>query len=481
MKKESAAVVRPFVHLNLAVRVDGCVAGTDGQPLTISCEADWRRVHLLRESYDAVAVGGRTWSRDQPRLTVRREVIGRDPSRQPARVIFAGSAPCDLGAAGSGRTFVIGGAQRLGAHPSALFLPAAGRELAGVLAALHGHGIRSLLVEGGPTLLRSFLEQGEFDRLTVYVPTADGAAARAAALRVLAGVPELGSRPFGCGKLLDSGDLAPADRRAASRGPDPGTAALLRDRLAYLDPDACGVANGGCRGDRLALVGPVPLPIDLDGLGHRFAWYAFARVPAGEESPPELLANSVLVYGDARRCEAPLVRLHSGCHTGDVLRSLRCDCGPQLEQALREIVTAGCGIAVYLTEHEGRGIGLWAKAMAYLLQDAGCDTYEANRRLGFPEDARRFTDAAVVLASLLPRRRITLLSNNPDKREALAACGFDVVEVRALAAGHNEINRRYLAAKARMGHTLPERDPDPQRDGEEPAIHPTHAEPAVVR
>lgn len=440
---------RPFVHVNLAVSADGRVADDAGRPVAISCAEDWRRVHLLRESYDAVAVGARTWIGDRPRLTVRPEVLGREPCRQPARVIFAGSQCCEIGPAADRRTFVVG---RVEPGRDAVHVPAADRKLAEVLAALRGHGVRSLLVEGGPTLLRSFLDQGCSDRLTVYVPTTDVPAARRAVGRALAELPELAADPFGRGLLFDLPARPPAV--VVPRVHDPAVAQLLAGRLVYLDPDAAGVPNGGRRGDRLALVGPVPLPLTLAGVSRRFRWYVFARLRPGETVPAGPLANSVLVYGELGG-EPPLVRLHSGCHTGDVFGSLRCDCGPQLEQALAEITAAGAGVVVYVTEHEGRGIGLWSKALAYLLQEAGHDTYEANRRLGLPDDARRFTDAAVVLAHLLGRRRVRLLSNNPKKCEALAACGFEVVEMRGLLAGHHEVNRRYLETKARHGHLLP--------------------------
>ncbi len=444
---------RPFVHLNLAVDADGRVAAQDGHAVSISCATDWRRVHLLRESYDAVAVGARTWLRDHPRLTVRSEVVGRPPGRQPARVIFSGSSACRLPALNGHPTYVVG------ARPpgdAGIHVATSGRELAPALARLAGHGVRSLLVEGGPTLLASFLEQDLFDRLTVYVAVRDAAAATKAARCALPAAPALQAEPCGRGMLLGccrpgAGELGP------ERGPGwrSGEASEpLSEHLRYLDPDACGVPNGGARGERLALLGPVPLPVQLGGQTFRFAWHVFGRVAAGEAEPRGPLASSVLVYGELAASDAPLVRLHSGCHTGDLFGSMRCDCGPQLERALLEVVRAGAGAVVYLTEHEGRGIGLWAKARAYLLQDAGLDTYEANRRLGLPEDARSYTDAAVVLAAVLGRQRIALLSNNPLKLEALIGCGFEIAALRGLVAGHNAVNQRYLAAKARNGHRL---------------------------
>lgn len=445
----------PFVHLNFAICDDGRMAADDGLPLDISCSHDWHRVHMLRESYDAVAVGRRTWSGDRPRLTVRHEVIGRPPVRQPERVIFAGAGECEV--ADDGRsTFVVG---RRALPPHVVHVSCDDRDLAAPLAELRRAGIRSLLVEGGPTLLRSFLEQQIYHRLTVYVDSDDPSRAREALGRRFGRLPALSSRPLGGGTLFTY-------RRSAR--PRPAAAELLRrqesevyellgDKLVYLAPEHDDVAGGPGlhEGDRIVLLGPVPLPIQLGGEARRFDWYVFGRVLAGEDLPHGELANSVLVYGDPGAEEAPLVRLHSGCHTGDVFSSMRCDCGAQLDCALAEIVGAGAGIAVYVTEHEGRGIGLWAKAAAYLLQDEGHDTYEANRKLGYPNDARHYADAAQVLARQLDGRRIRLLSNNPAKREALEACGLEVVETRNLVAGHNEVNHRYLEAKLRMGHSLP--------------------------
>lgn len=447
-------MLRPFVHLNLAVAANGCVAAEDGHQVSISCAADWRRVHLLRESYDAVAVGARTWNRDQPRLNVRLEAVGREPARQPARVIFAGGSSCEVGPGAGRQTFVVG-REAPGLHvqgPHVQHVPCSARDLAPALAALVARGVRSLLVEGGPTLHSSFLEQGLYDRLTIYVATENPAAALVAARQVLATLPALFAEPLGRGSLLVSAAV-----RSRVRSPQAEVelrASLPPGRLLYLDPDACGVANGGHLGERLALMGPVPLPLQFEGSARPFSWYLFGRVAAGQEAPDGALANSVLVYGEPEAEETALVRLHSGCHTGDLFGSMRCDCGPQLERALLAIVAAGAGVALYLTDHEGRGIGLWAKAQAYLLQDAGLDTYEANRRLGLPEDSRSYHDAAVVLSALLPGRRLRLLSNNPAKRDALVRSGFEVVEMKGLLAGHNAINRPYLEAKARRGHRL---------------------------
>lgn len=151
--------------------------------------------------------------------------------------------------------------------------------------------------------------------------------------------------------------------------------------------------------------------------------------------------------------QPPLVRLHSECLTGDVLGSLKCDCGPQLQAALARIAENGWGILLYLRQ-EGRGIGLVNKLRAYALQDQGFDTVDANLRLGFAIDARDFGVAARML-DLLGQRRIRLLTNNPAKVAALAGAGITVVERVAHKLPPNPHNAAYLATKRdRTGHQL---------------------------
>jgi len=148
----------------------------------------------------------------------------------------------------------------------------------------------------------------------------------------------------------------------------------------------------------------------------------------------------------------PLVRPHSECLTGDVFGSLRCDCGPQLREAVERITDEG-GFLLYLRQ-EGRGIGLYAKLDAYALQDAGLDTYEANVALGRGEDERDYTAAAQMLLSL-GADRVALLSNNPDKAEQLSRLGVDIVERVPTRVHLSSANGRYLAAKAnRSGHSI---------------------------
>ena len=150
---------------------------------------------------------------------------------------------------------------------------------------------------------------------------------------------------------------------------------------------------------------------------------------------------------------APLARVHSECFTGDLLGSLRCDCGPQLQAALDRMAADGCGVLLYLAQ-EGRGIGLANKLRAYALQDRGLDTLDANRALGWNADERNFWVAATMLDQL-GIGRVRLLTNNPDKLAALAACGVKVEWREPLVIEPNGINNRYLATKARrFGHLL---------------------------
>jgi 3,4-dihydroxy 2-butanone 4-phosphate synthase/GTP cyclohydrolase II len=168
-----------------------------------------------------------------------------------------------------------------------------------------------------------------------------------------------------------------------------------------------------------------------------------------------------LVYGDVDTTGqdegvAPvLTRVHSECLTGDVFGSQRCDCGPQLDEALERVVAAGRGVVVYLRGHEGRGIGLVAKLEAYALQDAGRDTVDANLDLGLPADARHYGAASQVLRDL-GVTRVQMLTNNPEKLEALADFGITVAGRVPLTPRPNPHNLRYLRTKRdRMGHRIP--------------------------
>ena len=159
-----------------------------------------------------------------------------------------------------------------------------------------------------------------------------------------------------------------------------------------------------------------------------------------------------IALGDAFGAEVPLVRPHSECLTGDVFGSERCDCGPQLREAVERIAGVG-GFLLYLRQ-EGRGIGLYAKLDAYALQDLGMDTYEANRALGHADDERDYTAAAQMLTAL-GVGAVDLLTNNPDKPAQLRSFGVDVREVLPTSVHASAANVRYLQAKvAHTAHTI---------------------------
>jgi len=152
----------------------------------------------------------------------------------------------------------------------------------------------------------------------------------------------------------------------------------------------------------------------------------------------------LILQSEVEASDVPLVRIHSECWTGDVVGSLKCDCGPQLQSALSQISREG-GAVIYLRQ-EGRGIGLVEKLKAYNLQDDGLDTFEANERLGHQRDERSYDVAAEALMQL-EWRQIRLLTNNPDKAEALRRFGIDVLEVIPLEVEPNPHNLAYLQSK----------------------------------
>jgi 3,4-dihydroxy 2-butanone 4-phosphate synthase/GTP cyclohydrolase II len=178
----------------------------------------------------------------------------------------------------------------------------------------------------------------------------------------------------------------------------------------------------------------------------RFTAHVYREMPGG-------LEHVELTLGDIRQ-GSTLVRIHSECLTGDVLCSVRCDCGAQLALAQERIARSGSGVVVYMRGHEGRGIGLADKLRAYALQDDGADTIDANLMLGLPVDARRYGAAARILVDL-GVRYVRLMTNNPAKLAALEAYGIVVAERIEHQVPPTEESRRYLEAKRRrLGHLL---------------------------
>ncbi len=232
-------------------------------------------------------------------------------------------------------------------------------------------------------------------------------------------------------RLLPAAIVAPLDAMRPGRGAAELVRVPVESVLAYPLQAA----------DRLVRVAEAQVPLE-DAADARLV--AFRSPDAGIE-------HLALLIGRPEDCETPLVRLHSECFTGDLLGSVRCDCGPQLRQAIRRMATEGAGVLLYLAQ-EGRGIGLVNKLRAYALQDRGLDTLDANLALGWGVDERSFLAAATMLEEL-GVRRIRLLTNNPAKVAALQACGIDVAARLSHAIVANGVNDKYLAAKAqRLGH-----------------------------
>lgn len=191
------------------------------------------------------------------------------------------------------------------------------------------------------------------------------------------------------------------------------------------------------------------LPIEFKGREIPLEAHAYQGETA-EEQAIVLVHRAEGVAKDA----VPVVRVHSGCVTGDIFHSLRCDCYQQLQTALEIITAAPLGVIVYVPYHEGRGIGLFKKIQAYALQDQGLDTVEANIEVGEPIDGRDYDLAARILKELgMPV--IKLLSNNPAKEQALKALGIRVAERLPIVVTPNAHNKRYLETKrARMAHKI---------------------------
>jgi GTP cyclohydrolase II len=259
-------------------------------------------------------------------------------------------------------------------------------------------------------------------------------------------------------KLADPGTVTDCPEKAA--------AALTLAKLARLLPAVLAAPAVADAPERLATLGLLAVRA-ADVLAYpgevtaNLRRVAEARVPLEDAPDSRIIAyraaeagleHLAILVGHPEQRQAPLVRLHSECFTGDLLGSLRCDCGEQLRGAIRRMAAEGAGVLLYLAQ-EGRGIGLVNKLRAYALQERGLDTLDANRALGWGADERDFRIAATMLEDL-GIRELRLLTNNPDKIAALSACGLKVQRESHIFAA-NGVNDRYLATKVhRFGHLL---------------------------
>jgi GTP cyclohydrolase II len=423
---------RPYTLLSCGMSLDGFLDDATDERLLLSNDEDFDRVDELRAGSDAILVGAATVRHDDPRLQVRcPERVARRRTAglpaQPLKVTVTNRAKLDPDA----RFFTVGSGPKL-VYCASDTVDMATEQLSSVATVidggrpvelrrasedLHARGVRRLMVEGG----------GE-----VHPVPHRGAGRRAAA----------GHRAA----------LRRAPRRDPVRRRRPVPVHRHPARAAGREP-----ADRGRRAAPLRALGAVPgvamtpasirarvaLPIRLGEVETVAEVVTFDALTDG-------LEHLAIVLGEPG--ELPLVRLHSECLTGDVLGSRRCDCGPQLHEAVDRIEARG-GYLLYLRQ-EGRGIGLYAKLDAYRLQERGLDTYDANLALGYAADARDYTAAAQMLHAL-EVDRLALLTNNPDKAAQLVAHGLDVVERVPTAVHLTASNRRYLSAKANRGsHAL---------------------------
>lgn len=353
----------------------------------------------------------------------------------------------------------------------------------------------SELRRGGIVAIRA---GGDRDRLALMVAAEMVAEDTVGQLRMLAGSDPVLAITRNRAIALGSGGPAPVVTLALPAGitanrvaaiADPTAGVVETGGLITLPEPASGAAAAAIRLAKLARLLPAALVaavsdvsparmavwarehalllVDGDAIdthrqisAQRLVRAASARVPLIDAEDCELIAfrptdggleHVAIRIGDPDPTEPVLIRLHSSCLTGDLLGSLRCDCGDQLRGAIRAIAEAGGGVLVYLAQ-EGRDIGLVNKLKAYSLQDLGADTVDANTALGYDDDERVYFPAAEML-TLLGITRVRMMTNNPQKIGQLAACGIEVVERVRHVFPSNRHSERYLATKAgRSGH-----------------------------
>jgi GTP cyclohydrolase II len=322
----------------------------------------------------------------------------------------------------------------------------------------------------GAESLVEFAALGVTPPVILFAPVRGAAVLRRAAdgdaHAVAAVLPDALANPDALRGLADPTAKQPVTAGLLPVDPPPGAAAAIAlAKLGRLLPAVLAVTPASIEGlaDRgLLSVSPDDIlgyPA-MEGAGLRIV--ASASVPLADAADSRVVAfraegssieHLAIVIGRPESVDSPLVRIHSECFTGDLLGSMRCDCGEQLRGAIHRIAEDGAGIVLYLAQ-EGRGIGLVNKLRAYTLQDQGLDTMDANRVLGWGADERNFLVGANMLLAL-GITRVRLLTNNPDKIAGLTACGIEVVGREAHAFAPNEVNDAYLATKAvRFGHML---------------------------
>jgi GTP cyclohydrolase II len=336
-------------------------------------------------------------------------------------------------------------------------------------------------LEGGPLLLlaaetagaeslREFISLGSAPPMILFAPVRGAAVLRRPAdpdIEVVAAeLPAALAYPDALRGLADpTARQPPTTGMVSIPAPRSAPAAIALAKLGRLLPAVLAVTPAAP--DSLAeraLISVDPRDVlaypAMEGAGLRIV--ASAEVPLVDAKDSRVVAfraegsaieHLAIVIGRPETAREPLVRIHSECFTGDLLGSMRCDCGEQLRGAIHRIAQHGAGVVLYLAQ-EGRGIGLVNKLRAYTLQDKGLDTMDANRVLGWGADERNFLVGANMLLEL-GIGRVRLLTNNPDKIAGLIACGVEVIGREAHAYASNEVNDAYLATKAvRFGHML---------------------------
>ena len=350
--------------------------------------------------------------------------------KRGAPVLIAGATP-----------LVVVAAETVGASGLAEFGALASREGVLLLAPVRAAAVRHRPVPQDAVAVALRLQP------ELFTPPALKALADPTLPQMVGPVPEPADAPPFAAAALALAKLArllPAVLAAPAR-PDAAEVAARLNLLAVAAPDILSYPTATA----LALTRVVETRVPLES-AEDTRIVAFRVPDMGIEHMAFLVGRPEDV---AAQGGAPLARVHSECFTGDLLGSLRCDCGPQLRGALRRMAEEGAGVLLYLAQ-EGRGIGLTNTLRASALQDRGLDTLDANRALGWGADERNFLIAARMLEEL-GIRRIRLLTNNPDKVAGLAATGIEVVSRERHAFAPNGVNNRYLATKAeRFGHLL---------------------------